>query len=220
MLSLPISLAIFVSLAPFRMSHFLPASDSLVGPTHNSSAVSAVNRSNERAVQEIKIILLRALNLQHIPRIHRETVDQLRQIWRASLQASSHSLRDSATDQQLAAGEIRSQGGVLLTGANESTPTSPKNCCQTAAQISLTDLGWEHWILYPEQITYVACASCRHPRAVMSLRCHRDGPLSRSQAHRRSCCKAVKTVWIPIVYVDEDMSLVTTNIPLTEECGW
>ncbi|GCC20282.1 hypothetical protein chiPu_0021335 [Chiloscyllium punctatum] len=82
------------------------------------------------------------------------------------------------------------------------------------------DLGWEHWILYPEQITYVACASCRHTRDLVSPRCRQDRPTKGSRTGKRSCCKAVKTVWIPIVYVDEDLSLVTSNIPLTEECGW
>ncbi|XP_038643284.1 gonadal somatic cell derived factor [Scyliorhinus canicula] len=124
-------------------------------------------------------------------------------------------------DSVSAVSSAQSQSGALVREANETTtPTSPKICCQTAAQISLTDLGWDHWIVYPEQITYVACASCRHARDVVSPRCPQDRPSSRSKAPRRSCCKAVKTAWIPIVYVDEDLSLVTSNIPLTEECGW
>ncbi|XP_067831896.1 uncharacterized protein [Heptranchias perlo] len=222
MLSLPISLAIFLTLPPSRMLHFLPVpEDATISAASNSSAVSAVNRSDERAVQEIKDMLLRALNLRHIPRVHVETVKQLRLIWRARLQATSQIARDSGGDKQQAGSETRSQSGVLVTARNKSTtPSSVKKCCLTAAQISLTDLGWEHWILYPEQITYVACASCRPPRDVMSLRCHQDRPSSTPKAHRMSCCKAVKTVWIPIVYVDEDLSLVTSNIPLTEECGW
>ncbi|XP_051900929.1 uncharacterized protein LOC127586939 [Pristis pectinata] len=212
---LPISLLIFLSLAPLRTSRFLPAPEQRSGRTPAPSTASTTNRSNERTVQHIKHLLLQALNLQHIPRIHTETVKQLRSMWRARLQAMSH----ISASGHPAGTETHSQSEVPVTGTNVSTtPTSPRHCCQTAAQISLTDLGWEHWILYPEQITYVHCASCRHPRDV-SIRCHQNQTSSSTRAHRRHCCKAVKTVWIPIVYMDEDLSLVISNIPLTEECG-
>ncbi|XP_072407336.1 uncharacterized protein [Chiloscyllium punctatum] len=177
--------------------------------------------ADERAVREVKSFLLRALNLQHIPRTQVDTVRQLRTIWRARLQATSLNLQQSTAQQeQPVANATQPQSEVSATPDNETTATSLKLCCQTAAQISLTDLGWEHWILYPEQITYVACASCRHTRDLVSPRCRQDRPTKGSRTGKRSCCKAVKTVWIPIVYVDEDLSLVTSNIPLTEECGW
>ncbi|XP_048475508.1 uncharacterized protein LOC125487637 [Rhincodon typus] len=220
MLSLFIALLILVSLSPPTLCHLLPVSE---GDAAQTSSSSNSGSANETAVQEVKSFLLRALNLQHIPRTQLDTVRQLRMIWRARLQATSLNLRQSSSQpqqQQHVANTTQSQSGALATRDNKTTATSPKVCCQTAAQISLADLGWEHWILYPEQITYVACASCRHTRDLVSLRCRQDRPSTGSKTGRRSCCKAVKTTWIPIVYVDEDLSLVTSNIPLTEECGW
>ncbi|XP_062892215.1 gonadal somatic cell derived factor [Mobula hypostoma] len=209
---LSISLLLALSLAHLRMSHFLPVSEWQPGR-------APASRGNERAVQHIKHILLRALNLEQIPRIHTEMAKQLRSMWRARLQATSHISAITASSPPAGNG-TQFQNEETVAGTNMSTmPSSPRHCCQMASQITLTDLGWQDWILYPEQITYVHCASCRHPRNALAHNCHRNKSSSSSRSHRRHCCKAVKTIWVPIVYVDEDLSLVISNIPLTEECG-
>ncbi|XP_072887684.1 uncharacterized protein [Hemitrygon akajei] len=227
----PIPLLLALSLAHLRMSHFLPASQPGHAPARRGNA--------SRAVQQVKQVLLRALNLQQIPRIHSETATQLRSMWRARLPVTTHGSATAAgsppgkcagtglegetrssQERERAGNGTQSQTEETDARTNVSTtPSSPRRCCQMASQISLTDLGWQDWILYPELITYVHCASCRHPRDVMARNCHRNQTSSSRTSHRKHCCKAVKTVWVPIVYVDEDLSLVVSNIPLTEECG-
>ncbi|XP_069779356.1 uncharacterized protein [Narcine bancroftii] len=216
---LPILLLIFLTLNSLWTSHLLPAPEQETTLTPTSHSVPSINRSGEKTVEQIKHALLRALNLRHIPGVQTEMVKELRSLWRERFPAISPNLRGMGGGQP-AKNVTQPQGEVAVTGTNESsTPTTPSRCCRTTAQISLADLGWEHWIVYPEHITYVDCASCRHPRHALPAHCRSNLTSRSTQGHRRHCCKAVKIDWIPIVYVDEHLSLVISNIPLAKECG-
>ncbi|XP_077096622.1 uncharacterized protein LOC143748460 isoform X2 [Siphateles boraxobius] len=151
-------------------------------PNPEASSSSAVKIKRCRGELEIRKILLESLNLEQEPRVSVSQMNLLRHAFKNSISSSP---------------------------GNSTFPEDSANstCCTYSSQVFMKDLGWEHWVVYPESVTFVQCRSC--------------GPSLCAERASSSvqCCKPTAHDIVPFVYVDEGSSLVLSSVSLTRECG-
>lgn len=88
---------------------------------------------------------------------------------------------------------------------NSTFPEDSRNytCCKHSCQVFIKDLGWERWVVYPENITFIQCRSCGSESA--------DAPVQ--------CCKPTAHNIVPFLYMNEESVVVLTSVSLIHECG-
>ncbi|KAK1150532.1 dauer larva development regulatory growth factor daf-7-like [Acipenser oxyrinchus oxyrinchus] len=172
---------------------------------------SGIASCKEQLLQDAKEMLLVALNLEHEPHMKLQGMSQFRAAWKTGLKAISPNSNHSS--------EAQSPGSVSAATENETQTTTGHRCCQITSQISITDLGWDSWIIYPENFTYTECVACTHDGGKTWQHCRVETPSSKLHLPEVKCCSAVEEVWLPFVYIGDNSSLVTSNVPLTQKCG-
>eukprot|EP00062_Callorhinchus_milii_P024586 gi/632984653/ref/XP_007909245.1/ PREDICTED: inhibin beta C chain-like isoform X2 [Callorhinchus milii] len=204
---LSIPLALLLISAQLGLSLALPLSEGASPTKMTISSPLPVNmsRCKESLVRSMKTVLLRGLNLERAPSVNPQLTHSLRVMWRANL--------------GLLAGETQPESQSLTDTAASAVSThtaGQRDCCQTVS-ISLTDLGWENWIIHPEEFPYILCTNCRAGRNSQSPHCTHDQ--QRHTARKAKCCRNNRRTWVSVVYIDADEGLVTSNVPLTARCS-
>ncbi|XP_067279627.1 inhibin beta E chain-like [Pseudorasbora parva] len=158
---------------------FSPGKTFILHPSPEDPS-SAVKAKRCRGELEVRKILLESLNLQQEPRVSVSRMNLLRDSFKRT---------------------------IVPSAGNETLPEVSTNstCCRFSSQVFMKDLGWEHWVVYPESITFVQCGSC--------------GPSPCAESASAQCCKPTAHDVLPFVFVDEWSSLVLSSVSLTRECG-
>ncbi|XP_051532941.1 bone morphogenetic protein 6-like [Myxocyprinus asiaticus] len=151
---------------------------------HSSPQTSAVQTDRCKGDLDIRKFLLESLNLQQEPRVSVSGMDHLRDQWKIAFKTT-----------------IQSTAGNSSSLEDSGNMTEPK-CCTHSSQVFITDLGWEHWIVYPESFTFTQCKSCSH-----------------NTDPSAQCCKPSAHNIIPFVYMDERSSLVLSSVSLIRTCA-
>ncbi|XP_041092996.1 uncharacterized protein LOC121305407 [Polyodon spathula] len=172
---------------------------------------SEIASCKEQLLQDAREMLLDALNLEHEPHMKLQGVSQFRATWKTGLLATCPNSNHSSGAQ--------SSSSVSVAAENETQNTTGHRCCQITSQISITDLGWDSWIIYPENYTYTECVACTRGEGRTWQHCRLKTPSSKLHLPEVKCCSVVEQVWLPFVYIGDDFSLVTSNVPLTQKCG-
>ncbi|XP_077398987.1 bone morphogenetic protein 6-like [Vanacampus margaritifer] len=164
-------------------------------PPKQEDAVAQDSNSRCRgeSLEFIRKELLDALNLQAEPRMP----EGARKQW-------------SGTAERLKAVAVSS----LSSSYDDGLDTS--GCCAKTSEVSMTDLGWDNWMIYPQSITLVHCAPCGHnvscrpqPNAT-----HRD-----DLQLQAPCCHPTTQEAVHVIYMDEWNTAVITSMHLTRRCG-
>ncbi|XP_066566998.1 gonadal somatic cell derived factor isoform X2 [Amia ocellicauda] len=162
------------------------------------------------SLQSIKDKLLRALNLEWEPRVNQDVMSQLRDTWKTSFNLMHHNSKTPA-------GYNTSIQQSPMTNSNT---TVGQQCCQLVSQIFIKDLGWESWFLYPESFTYIQCVNCPSDwDRSSSWRCRDDIPSSKRHLPQVPCCRPVAEDSIPVIYIDQHITVTISTITLVQECG-
>ncbi|XP_058845964.1 uncharacterized protein LOC117423791 isoform X1 [Acipenser ruthenus] len=209
--------AVLCSCTPLGMAFVLLSSQELPSgtsvPPISSAPTVTMSSCKDQLLQDVKEMLLDALNLEQAPRINIKGMSQITAALRTELSAISQNSDHSAVE--------KTGPGFLNSTAENDTQrakTEP-HCCQITSQIFITDLGWESWIVYPESFNYTQCEACNHGRSRTWQHCRQGGPSAKHHVPKVKCCSAVEELWLRFVYIDEDSPLVISNVPLTQKCG-
>ncbi|KAJ3605143.1 hypothetical protein NHX12_027193 [Muraenolepis orangiensis] len=180
-----------------------PKQDPQPGPT--VALGSAHHRCHMDALPSIRRSLLGALNLQAEPQLPKGQLaairEQFKNTFRAIGQPSMGTTGSALSD----------NSPVVAPGVGNTTHLK---CCQLASQISLEDLGWDNWVIYPESFTVVWCTPC-DPN---NVRCPAHPPTAVHHIPSQ-CCEPTSEETVPIVYMDQLSSLVISSAALTRTCG-
>ncbi|KAJ3605429.1 hypothetical protein NHX12_027476 [Muraenolepis orangiensis] len=126
-----------------------PEQDPQPGPT---VALSSANHMCHRdALPSIRRSLLGALNLQAEPQLPKGQLAAIREQFKNTFRAIGQ--RSMGTT----GSALSDNSPVVAPGVGNTTDLK---CCQLASHISLEDLGWDSWVMYPEGFTVVWCAPC------------------------------------------------------------
>ncbi|XP_039624945.1 uncharacterized protein LOC120539180 isoform X2 [Polypterus senegalus] len=162
----------------------------------------------EEQTEHAKEMLLEALNIRCAPDVDHEDMSMVRDYIREGLN------------------NLLNMTSVLpIKGKNETGQLHENNtekfemqeglhCCQIMADVSITDLGWTSWIIYPEKFTYAKCVTCEDLKGGTPKKCKVYG---KQYSSKISCCTSV-TVLIPFIYVNDNYSLGITTVPIPKQC--
>ncbi|XP_071378235.1 gonadal somatic cell derived factor [Centroberyx affinis] len=183
-----------------------PSEEEPVTPA--SSPVIRHNRCQGESLQSIRKGLLGALNLQTEPRLPVGGLTSIREQWKDTFNGISNTVKDTTVP--ALSGYSVTPGAVNSTGME---------CCQMASEIFLKDLDWDSWVIYPESLTFVQCASCNPLLAVNTLRCPSYPPNVQETPSQMPCCQPTSQEMVPILYMDEFSTVVISSVQLTRTCG-
>ncbi|XP_039624940.1 uncharacterized protein LOC120539177 [Polypterus senegalus] len=183
---------------------------------NNSSIIRvsqmAMSSCKEEQTEHAKEMLLEALNIRCAPDVDHEDMSMVRDYIREGLN------------------NLLNMTSVLpIKGKNKTEQLHENNtendemqriqeglhCCQIMADVSITDLGWTSWIIYPEKFTYAKCVTCEDLKGGTTKKCKVYG---KQYSSKISCCTSV-TAWIPFIYVNDNYSLGITTVPIPKQCG-
>ncbi|RXM93179.1 hypothetical protein EOD39_19357 [Acipenser ruthenus] len=207
-------------------SQELPSGTSV--PPISSAPTVTMSSCKDQLLQDVKEMLLDALNLEQAPRINIKGMSQITAALRTELSAISQNSDHSAVektgkprvfelDSRERHTESKDRASLLpdhITNLYHSCWFSSQSC-----PLCLIDLGWESWIVYPESFNYTQCEACNHGRSRTWQHCRQGGPSAKHHVPKVKCCSAVEELWLRFVYIDEDSPLVISNVPLTQKCG-
>ncbi|KAK0141309.1 Bone morphogenetic protein 5 [Merluccius polli] len=179
-----------------------PKKDHQGGPTVDP--IYDQHRCQRDELPSIRRSLLRALNLQVEPQLPMGQLAPIREQWKHTFSAIGHRSKGSAPSDN---------SPEVAPGVGNSTDLK---CCQLVSQISLEDLGWDNWVIYPESFRVVQCAPC-DPN---NVRCLANTPSAVNDSPSQlQCCEPTSKETVPVVYMDELSSLVISSAALTRACG-
>ncbi|CAL8386793.1 unnamed protein product [Boreogadus saida] len=169
--------------------------------------LSAHQRCQRAALPSIRRNLLKALNLRAEPQLPIGQLEAIRAQWKKTFSAIGHSSKGttgSAPSDHLPA---------VAPGVGNGTDLK---CCQVASLISLEDLAWDNWVIYPESFMVVQCTPCNSN----NVHCPGHPPVAvHDVPSQLQCCEPISKETVPIVYMDELNSLVISSAVLTRQCG-
>ncbi|KAJ7986777.1 hypothetical protein DPEC_G00331900 [Dallia pectoralis] len=167
------------------------------------SDVPHSDRCHGESLRAIKKTLLRDLNLKQEPQVEADRLTAIRKQWKTAFNAISHkTLVKTAPPQAKEPGPETSVG---------------LQCCQLAEHITLKDLGWENWVIYPESFTYVHCSLCNSQLG--SMRCISQASTGQVTPSEKPCCQATSQEYVPILFMDEYNALTISSVQLIRTCG-
>ncbi|XP_077593677.1 bone morphogenetic protein 5-like isoform X1 [Stigmatopora nigra] len=155
----------------------------------NESPQDSINRCHGDSLESIRKDLLAALNLQAEPRLPEGNKKQ----W-------------SGTAERLQA-----VAGRMPSGYSSDNGQDTQGGCTQTCEVSMTDLGWGNWMIYPERLTLVNCghdASCR-----LNTPKHDDSEV------QTLCCQPTAHEVVPVMYMDEFNTVVITSVRMIHRCG-
>ncbi|XP_075311562.1 gonadal somatic cell derived factor [Odontesthes bonariensis] len=177
---------------------------------HAASADSSIlhHRCQGESLQSIRKSLLRALNMQTEPRLPAGGLDSVREQWQRAFRSSSQSAQDTKTP---------AASGYSV--SPDSGNNTSLKCCSMASEIFMKDLGWDSWVIHPLSLTIVQCALCNP--ADNTVRCPSSAPgvQDDNSQDQVPCCQPTSQEMVPIVYMDEDSTIVISDMQLTRSCG-
>ncbi|CAL8322376.1 unnamed protein product [Lota lota] len=182
-----------------------PKEDPHGGPT--IAPLSGHQRCQRAALPSIRMSLLRALNLKAEPQLPIGQLAAIRAQWKNTFSAIGHRSKGTTGS------ALSDNSPAVAPGVGNSTDLK---CCQVASQISLEDLAWDNWVIYPESFTVVQCTPCDSS----TVHCPGYPPTAvHDVPSQLQCCEPTSTETVPIVYMDELNSLVISSAALTRVCG-
>uniref|UniRef100_A0A3Q2NUD6 Uncharacterized protein n=1 Tax=Fundulus heteroclitus TaxID=8078 RepID=A0A3Q2NUD6_FUNHE len=109
-------------------------------PAASANSPFSHQRCQDQSLQSIRKNLLRALNMQTEPQLPAGVIDGVREQWLRTFNIIPQIVKKTA-----------SKWNGNRTGLK---------CCAAASEISMKDLGWDSWVIYPLSLTVVQCALC------------------------------------------------------------
>ncbi|XP_062821314.1 uncharacterized protein LOC134294378 isoform X2 [Anolis carolinensis] len=177
------------------------------------STVLALNGScREQVLQRIGQSLLRLLHLDRAPRFPAETTVQLRQTWAKEVAEAP---------------ALSAEGQTLNISPNETLLIQRGGCAQISHHITLTDLGWQSWVLHPPAFLFAECLGCpcrrkeNGPDLERWVReCTPEPPNLATDRGltQRGCCRPRGTTAIAFAFVAEDGSVTVRPLRLARDC--
>nr|XP_060614609.1 uncharacterized protein LOC132764601 [Anolis sagrei ordinatus] len=175
-----------------------------------SIVLSLLSSCREQVLQRIGQSLLRLLHLDRAPQFPAETTVQLRQNW----------AKEVAEIPALSAAEN------LNISSNETLLIRRGSCVQISHHITLTDLGWQSWVLHPASFLFTECLGCpcRRKEDMPDLdrwvqECTPEPPnlATDRDVKQRRCCRPR---WTPFsfVFLTEEGSLTVQRMRLAQDC--
>ncbi|KAM6986266.1 gonadal somatic cell derived factor [Aplochiton taeniatus] len=166
---------------------------------------SVAFRCQGESLQSIRKTLLKGLNIQTEPLVAAGSLTKIREQWKTSYSAISHTAQERAAPV------------AYSDGPSDEVSMAPK-CCQMTSQIFLKDLGWENWVIYPESFTYIQCATCNSQLELSTQRCPTHYPNAEGSPIEMPCCQPTSQQMVPFLYVDELNAMVISSVQLTRSC--
>ncbi|XP_077353399.1 bone morphogenetic protein 7-like [Festucalex cinctus] len=158
----------------------------------DAMAQNSNSRCYGESLESIRKELLAALNLQAEPRLPEGAMKQ----W-------------SGTAERLKPVAVSS-----ASSSDDGQNTS--GCCAETSEVSMTDLGWNNWMIYPETVTLVHCAPCGHSTSCSPKA---NAPQRDDLQVQAPCCQPTAQEAVPVLYMDEWNTVVITSMHLTRRCG-
>ncbi|XP_051906878.1 bone morphogenetic protein 7-like [Hippocampus zosterae] len=149
------------------------------------------SRCRSDSLQSIRKELLAALNLQTEPRLPEGAREQ----WRGSAE--------------------RLKAVTVPSSSSSDDGRDTSGCCAETSEFSMTELGWNNWMIYPERVTLVHCTHCGQSA---SCRPQPNAP-QRDLQVQAPCCQPTTQEAVPVMYMDEWNTVVITSMHLTRRCG-
>ncbi|XP_049595674.1 bone morphogenetic protein 8A-like [Syngnathus scovelli] len=165
-------------------------------PKQEDALPQDFTRCHGESLQSIRKELLTALNLETEPLLPKGSRKQ----WNATAER----LRRAVAAMPVSPGSFPDDGH------------DASGCCGETLEVSMTDLGWDNWMIYPEHVTWMHCAPCGY-----SASCRpQPNVLQRDDLQVQApCCQPTAQKNVPVVYMDEWNTIVITSMPLTSRCG-
>ncbi|XP_054468454.1 gonadal somatic cell derived factor [Anoplopoma fimbria] len=175
-------------------------------PTASANSPVSNPRCQGGSLQFTRKSLLGALNLQTEPQLRAGGLDGIREHWRTTFSTITHRAMDTAVP--------AASGYSVSPNVGNSTGL---RCCSMATEISMTDLGWDNWIIHPASLTIVQCALC-NPK-VNTGQCPSPHANVQDAESQVPCCEPISQEMVPVLYMDEFSNLVISSVHLTRSCG-
>nr|XP_061800459.1 bone morphogenetic protein 7-like [Nerophis lumbriciformis] len=164
-------------------------------PSEQETAVpqDSISRCHEDSLQSLRKGLLAALNLQAEPRL------------------------PEGTKKQWSGTAARLQAVAVSSGYSTDDGHDTQGCCNETSEVSMTDLGWDSWMIYPERLTLVHCAPCGHHTSCRTQQ--PNAPKHDDSQVQTPCCQSTAHEVVPVMYIDESNTVVITSLQLTRRCS-
>ncbi|XP_076844951.1 gonadal somatic cell derived factor [Brachyhypopomus gauderio] len=176
-------------------------------PGHDQTSPDVVSRCTGEGLRTVRKVILDSLSLQAAPHVSVPGMTRLRDQWKTAFEGTGQ-----ATAQRL------NNLNVPESRCSAGDSSSPM-CCTLTSQVFIKDLGWDHWIIYPESFSYTQC-SAYDPRVDPTIsHCAEDSPKRQVSSSQKLCCEPTSYDVLPFLYVDAMSTLVITSVPMIRECG-
>ncbi|XP_034048885.1 uncharacterized protein LOC117530061 [Thalassophryne amazonica] len=178
----------------------------------------AAQHNRFQSLHSIRKSLLEALDLQTEPQLPAAELHSIREQWMSSFRnidlRAKHNAGIWIYFLLLIVFHVAALSGFSMSPDAANTSLT---CCSTASEISMKDLGWDSWVIYPTGLTIVQCAHCtREGNTVQNPPTHTNGAHAQVQV---PCCRPTSRDTVPIVYMDESSSIVISSVQLIRNCG-
>ncbi|CAN9504524.1 unnamed protein product [Ophioblennius macclurei] len=180
----------------------------ILQPSNEEPAAVHPRRCQRELRQSVKRRLLDGLGLQAEPRLAAGGLDGVREQWQRTFSTMSHRVKSLAPQ--------ATPSSPMSPDAGNST--SPK-CCTLTSEVSMTDLGFDSWVLQPQSLTIVQCAPCSSDDDTAEYPSPLSGSHDANAQEQSPCCHPTSYEMVPILYIDEHSTVVISSVRLPRTCG-
>ncbi|XP_035996215.1 gonadal somatic cell derived factor [Fundulus heteroclitus] len=175
-------------------------------PAASANSPFSHQRCQDQSLQSIRKNLLRALNMQTEPQLPAGVIDGVREQWLRTFNIVPQIVKKTATTADYS---------VLHDGGN----STGLKCCAAASEISMKDLGWDSWVIYPLSLTVVQCALCNPADGTVQCPESSSRVQDASSQDNLPCCQPATQETQNLAYMDETSTIVLSSVELTRSCG-